>query len=284
MQKRPFFRTITNQSPTILKNLLLTAAFVAATTATLSAQKTAVFTEANAHYKQGIDFYDKGLFALAQQEFAMSLQLLRPVAEPESKLIAGQAELYLAKAAIRTDQPNAETLMLDFVRNYSPDPLATQSLFEVGTYYYDKKDYKKASQYLAKVPMGDLTPNQRVEAAFKKGYSFFVQKQFPQAKAEFIKVKDIQGDYYAPANYYYGMTAFFDKNFEEAIRSFQRIEKTKQYEKAIPYTLTQIYFAQKDFKKVISYGTPYANSGTVNNVKELNQLVGQAYFEQKDYL
>ena len=54
------------------------------TTFSLSAQKTTVFTEANLAYKRGMDFYEKGIYTVAQQEFFVALTQLRPVPEPEA--------------------------------------------------------------------------------------------------------------------------------------------------------------------------------------------------------
>ncbi len=247
------------------------------------AQQTTVFTEANLHYKRGIDFYEKDVLALAQTEFEQVLTLLRPVAEPESKLLRGRAELFYAKAAVRLGQPNAEQLISDYIRNYSPDPLATAAIFEMANYYFNTGNYEKALEFYEMMGDNDVTGDQRTEVTFKKGYSYFLRRQFPAAKQAFLSIKEKEGEYYMPSNYYYGMIAFFENKFDDAIKSFQRVEKSKQYSASVPYYLVQIYFAQKDFNKVIDYGTKLANDPKVRNSREINQLVGQAYFERNDF-
>ena len=59
----------------------------------LFAQQTTVFTEANLAYKRGMDFYEKGIYNVAQGEFYTALNQLRPVPEPEARLLRGKAEL-----------------------------------------------------------------------------------------------------------------------------------------------------------------------------------------------
>ncbi len=251
---------------------------------TLWGQQTTIFTEANLSYKRGLDFYEKGIYALAQQEFNQAITQLRPIPEPESRLLRGRAELYAAKSAVRLGQPNAEQMILDYIRGYSPDPLATQAIFEMGNYYYNSGDYNKAATFFDMLQAGDVPPAQIAEATFKKGYTYFVKKDFARAKQTFAAVKEQEGEYYYPSNYYYAMCAFFEDNFNEAAKSFQRVEKSKQYADYVPYYLTQIYFAQRDYDKVINYGERIAENGRAKNFREVNQLIGQGYFEKQNFV
>ncbi len=264
-------------------SFILSIAFI--TSITLSAQQTTVFTEANLAYKRGMDFYEKGIYTVAQQEFYVALTQLRPVPEPEARLLRGKAELYYAKSAVRAGQPNGEQLMLDYIRNYMPDPLAAQASIEMGDYYFNQGKPDKAFSFYDILEPSDLSPSQRDELYFKKGYTLFIQKKFPQAKASLSKVKDLNDfKYYNEANYYYGMCAFFDNNLEDAARSFQRIQNTKQYSQQVPYNLVQIYAAQKDYDKVLKQGLQALEDPKIKNAKQINQLVGQAYFEKKNYV
>ncbi len=92
-----------------------------------------------------------------------------------------------------------------------------------------------------------------------------------------------RGDWYDAANYYYGCCSFFEGKYDDAAKSFARCESSDKYKANVPYYLTQIYAAQKNYDKVISYGTPRAKDTNVKNRAEINQLVGQAYYEKGDY-
>jgi hypothetical protein len=67
----------------------------------LVAQQTTVFTEANLSYKRGVDFFNQNVYGLAQKEFRIAMDLLRPVNEPEWRPLKTDAELYHAKCAVR---------------------------------------------------------------------------------------------------------------------------------------------------------------------------------------
>lgn len=247
------------------------------------AQQTTVYTDANAAYKQGKDFFDKGLYAAANVEFTKVLQADVPAQEPKFRDLQMKAELYAAKTSVRLEHPDGEKLMLDFIRNHSPEPIASQAILEAANYYYNDKRFEKALEFLELVNTYDLSENQRSEVLFKKGYVYFVNKKFNEAKTALGKTKEIRNEYYDPSNYYYGMTAFFEGNYDEATRSFEKVSTAKRYQPHIPFYLTEIYFAQGDYDKLINYATPLINEPTLKKRKEMHQLIGQAYFEKKQY-
>ena len=183
-QLKPFDRT------TMKPKLILSLVFVVALGTSIFAQPTTVFTEANLAYKRGMDFYDKGIYSLAMQEFYVALTQLRPAPEPEARLLRGLAELHYAKSAVRSGQPNGEQLMLDYIRTYSPDPLAGQAAIEMGDFYFNQNKLEKALDFYNAMQASELPANQRDELYFKQGYCYFVQKKFPQAKGNLSKVKE----------------------------------------------------------------------------------------------
>lgn len=249
----------------------------------LFAQQTAVFTEANAAYKRGKEFFEKGLYAAANVEFTEVLTANLPVQEPKFRDLRIQAELFSAKTAVRLGLPDGEKIMLDFIRTHSPEPIASQAILEAANYYYNDKEFEKALEFLEMVNTYDLSENQRSEVLFKKGYVYFVNKKFDEAKSALSKTKEIRNEYFEPSNYYYGMTAFFEGNYDEAARSFQKVSNSTRYQPHIPFYLTQIYFAQGDYDKVINYATPLINEPKLKKRAEMHQLIGQAYFEKQQY-
>lgn len=250
----------------------------------LPAQQTTVFTEANLAYKRGLDFFNQRLYGLAQKEFHNAIALTRPVSEPEWRALKTDAELYYAKCAVRLEQPEAEKLVFDFLRDNAPSPEASQAALEIGDYYFNAKKYDEALSYYDLAPTDAISGAVRDEIRFKQGYSYFVTKRFPQAKTALAGLKEnTRSDWYFPSNYYYGCCTFFEGKYDEAAKAFQRCEKSDQYSASVPYYITQIYFAKKQYDLVISYGGSKAKDDKLRNRAELNQLVGQAYFEKGDF-
>ena len=265
-----------------LKNLVFPLFFLLATMP-LFAQQSSIYSDANLSYKRGMEFYNQGLFGLAQKEFQEVIDMIRPEHEPDGILLLTSAELYYAKSAVRLDQPDGEKLIIDFARTHDPDPLATEAIIEMGNYYYNSKDYVKAAQLFQSIDAFDLSKEQRSEVKFKLGYSYFVKKKFTEAKIAFGEIRDIQNKYYYPSNYYYGMTAFYEDDYDEAIKSFKKVNRSKKYAPYIPYYITQIHFAKGEYDEVIKYAAEKTENAKLKNLPEINQLVGKAYFEKGDF-
>jgi len=249
----------------------------------LMAQETTIFTDPNANFKKGMEFFNKGLFGAAKAEFSKVNAAIRLENEPEFRDLQMQAELYAAKCAIRLQHPDSEKLMVDFIRTYSPEPIASQAIIEAANYYYNDKQYKKALEFLDLIYVSDLSAEQRSEVLFKKGYVYFVNKKFSDAKEAFRQIKETKNEYFYPSNYYYGMTQFFEGNYGEATKSFEKVSASKKYKSHIPYYITQIYFSEGNYDQLINYAVPKVNDPSVRNRKEMNQLIGQAYFEKRMY-
>ncbi|MEL6140947.1 MAG: tetratricopeptide repeat protein, partial [Bacteroidota bacterium] len=261
------------------------AAFLLATTTQLTAQATTIYTEAWRTFKQAEEHRAQRLYALAQGEYAEVVEMLRPVHEPDGELLRTQAELNYAKLAVQLGKPDGEKLILDFVRRYQPNPIANEALLEMANYYFNENKLEQAVEYYERIPISSLSRAEKAEVNFRLGYANFVQKEFAKAKRYFTTSKDVDGEFYYPTNYYLGMIYFFEGNYDGAIRQFRIVERDATYKNDIPYYLTQIYFAQRRFNELIAYAQPMVEGrGTrLRNKKEIQQLLGQAYFEQGDY-
>ena len=250
----------------------------------VAAQATTVYTEAWRVYKQAEADYADELLAKAQREYAEVIDLLLPLQTPDAEALRLDAELNRAKIAVRLDKIEGEKLILDFVRRYQPAPIANEALLEVANYYFDEGDVKTATEYYQRVPADLLTASQRAELNFRLGYASFVQKDFAGAKRYFQFSKSNPGEYYYPTNYYLGMIYFFEGNYDTAVSQFRIAEKDRQYQPYIPYYLTQIFAAQRRYDELIAYAAPLATGGnSLRNAKEINALLGQAYFEKGRY-
>jgi tetratricopeptide (TPR) repeat protein len=251
---------------------------------TVDAQQTMVYKDVNLAYKKGIDFYQKGLYSAAQVEFKKVIESSRPAHQEKANTMVQSAGMYYALSALKLERPEGEQLVLDFIHQYAPNSIANAAQFEIGKYYYAKKDYEKTIKYLSATKTLSLTNDEIVERSFKLGYAYFVTKRFKEAKEELYKVKEIENSpFYESSNYYYGVLEFFDGEYKSALASFKRVENSPQYQHIIPYYICQLYFAQGQYDELLTYGVNKLENPNIKNRKEINQMIGQAYFERKDY-
>src|SRR5690606_17778896 len=89
--------------------------------------------------------------------------------------------------------------------------------------------------------------------------------------------------YYKDANYYYGYICFKQKDYNQALASFRLVENTPEYGQKVPYYIAQIYYFQGHKEQALSYGENALRSGNIESRKEMNLLLGQIYYERKEF-
>lgn len=250
----------------------------------LYAQKTSIFSEVNAHYKEGLRLFSEGVYVAAKKEFETVINEHRLSFEPEYKTLLRYAEYYTAISALRVKQENADLLVTEFIKKYRPDPIAEKANLEVANYHFDQKNYEEAIVYYKLMDTRGMSKEMLGEVKFKEGYSYFAKKDFKNATTAFNQVKDFKGEYYYPTNYYLGMCHYFNAKYDAAIASFEIAGKSKAYTDLIPYYISHIYFSQGNYDKLISYAKPIIDgSQKVDKAIQIKRMVGHAYFLKKDY-
>src|ERR1043165_9775808 len=82
----------------------------------LNAQRTAIYADPDMLYKQGIELFDKKLYASAQESFTEF------AAKTKSSLLKADATYYAAACGIELFNKDSEWLMRDFIEKYPSSP------------------------------------------------------------------------------------------------------------------------------------------------------------------
>lgn len=242
------------------------------------AQHQQAFTSKERFFQEGLELFDRQLYGAAQVAFAKYVSLQQDDAQ------AANAQYYYAVSGLYLLHNNAENLILDFASAYPAHPKASLAYYELGLFYFNKKNYNKAVEYLEKVPTNKLNAKQAKEAEFKLAYSYFAKKDFKKAKPLFDRSKTGDHNFVYAANYYAGYIAYRDGDYANAKKDLREAEKNEAYKTIVPYMLTEISYKEGDLKEVISYGEGVLkNKPLPQNADEIRALVGDAYFQQGDY-
>ncbi len=132
--------------------------------------------------------------------------------------------------------------------------------------------------------MDNLSNRDIATMKFHQGYAYFTLQDFNNAKPLFDAIRQIPDDQnYYDANYYYGFISLADKDHKEALSSFQVIESQPNYQKIIPYYITEIYYYTGQKDSSLSYGERALQSGSQYYDMQLRELLGHMYFEKGNY-
>ncbi len=150
--------------------------------------------------------------------------------------------------------------------------------------YFSKQEYSEAYRILKKINESSLDDKFLEEYYFKLGYLSLVNYRFDESLEYLEKSLNHNAkNYKEESRYYRGMSNYFLGNFEETVKDFESLRNVQDYQPYLPYYLTQIYFTQGKYEKVIEYGKQHVQFETTENIFEIEKLIGQSYFKLQDY-
>ncbi len=251
------------------------------------AQQTVWFT-LNQHYKSGLELFDKGKFAAANEQFSKVEQLntvpsTQPADNRQVSLLKENAKFYQAVCALKLSNQNAESLFLKFIREYPASANTKSAYFHMGTSYFERKNYEKAIEWFKQIDANSLTSKETDEYRFKLAYSYFTVKNYAAAEPLFARLKDQKNEYSESSIYYYAYLNYLDADYKTALREFERLKNSKTYQASYPYYISALYFLDKRYDDVISYTIPTIETIDAKYKADMYRIVGATYFAKADY-
>ena len=222
----------------------------------LRAQNTLGYTEADVHFRNGVELFEKSNYTAAKQEFRYYLEK-RPALLNTNDYTAVTAEYYTTLCALYADAPEAELAVDRFVRNHPEHPKAALIYSDLGKYYFDREDYSNAITYLTKALDRSSNYYAATETRYKLGLSYYSLKQYNPALKYFAEVqKDPASDYFAPAGYYAGVIQYQNGKYNDAYKSFKSIETHPQYKADAPNWIVSSLYQAERYDDLIAYAEP----------------------------
>ena len=225
------------------------------------------------------DLFLKEQYAAARMEFRAFIDGFNSINDPSYI----KAQYYEAVSALELYNNDAVTLLENFNKNYPESIYKKDIYFRLGKFYYQKKDFDDALAWFNKLSAQDLDEEDRDEFYFKIGYANFQEKHFEEARSAFYEVKDGVSEYATSAMYYYSHIAYQNKNYQAALEGFLKLENDEKFGKIVPYYIAQIYYLQGKYNKVTAYAAQMTNENGVANEKDMNQLIGDAFYRTGKY-
>ncbi|HWY12114.1 MAG TPA: tetratricopeptide repeat protein [Bacteroidia bacterium] len=243
------------------------------------AQKTTAYIDRDLLYKQGLDLFDKKQFVAAQKSFGDYISLTS-----NTRLLKIDAEYYAAASAIELFHKDGEWRMREFITAHPESNKINGAWFYLGKSSFRKKKYEETIQNFDKVDIYKLPKEDLAELYFKRGYSYIETKNPEKAKADLYEIKDADNKYIYPALYYYSHLSYDEKKYETALDGFNKLIGNETFGSVVPYYITQIYFVQGKYDKVVKNGPDLLNdSNQVQKAGEINRMIGESYYNLQDY-
>jgi tetratricopeptide (TPR) repeat protein len=241
-------------------------------------------TDSQKDFKEAEYFFLKG-------EYSLAYPLLKPLLDkyPENTksshaYLNQDIKYYFVVCELKLNQSIAEEAAQRFIDAANNEPRQQLMSFHLAQYYFLRNDYARAVVYYERAGYNNLSNEQIADAKFELAYSYFEVGQYNNAKPLFDEIHQLPSNkYYYDANYYYGFLSYRDRDYNNALSSFQKVESIPKYRGLVPYYISQIYYFQGNKDQALQYGQSKIGQNDVYNRKEMNLLMGQIYFEKKEF-
>ena len=252
----------------MIKNFLVFLFFLFLSFSSFS-QQTAVFTNDLAAFNQALELYNNGQFLAAQSLF----DKIKNSSEDET--VQSDCAYYIANAAVRLNQQNADQLMEEFVEKYPTSLKRNSAYIDVANYYFENGKYAYAQKWYEKVDTGNLSRGEQEKFNFNNGYVYFKAKRYDEAKNYFNKVSTSQ-KYGSQAKYYLGFIAYEGDDYEEANKNFEEVKGEDRYSEDLSYYQADMNFKLGNFEKAIEMGKEQFDKSSPQEKSQLSKIIGES--------
>ena len=273
------------EKTTMIKQKISILLFATAISLSAFAQPTHAITDPEKKFKDAKELFVKEQFALAYPLFAELKGQYPENTASDHAYINDDVNYYYIVCELKLQQPIAEQEARHYISVVSNEPRRQLLSYHLAKYYFGKEDFSNAINYYERAGLENLSNDEIADAKFEKAYCYFNLKQFAEAKPLFDEIHQMPDNkYYIPANYYYGFISYYDHQFNEALKAFKLVETQEEYKGVVPYYIAEIYYFQGKKDEALRYGeSVLGRPGTLFYQKEMNLLIGQLYFEKKNY-
>ena len=227
-------------------------------------------------FNQALELYNNGQYLAAQSLF----EKVKNKSDEES--VQSDCAYYIANAAVRLNQQNADQLMEEFVAKYPTSIKRNSAFLDVANYYFDNGKYSQSQKWYDKVDTGNLSRSEQERFEFNNGYALFKAKRFDEAKNYFNSVSNSQ-KYGSQAKYYLGFIAYEGDDYEEANELFEEVKGEERYSEDLSYYQADMNFKLGKFEKAIDMGKEQYSKSNPQEKSQLSKIIGESYFNMGEY-
>jgi len=248
----------------------------------VSAQEPIALYDKTRLYREALELFDHEKYVASKEKFE---QYIAEEKDPQHALRIN-SEYYSGICALYLLHKDAEYQLEKFVLEHPDSPWKHHVYFELATFSYKNKQYKKALEWFEFVDERNLSAADKVEFLYKRGHSRFETGDMAGARTDFFEAKQFDSEYMQAATYYFSHIAYEQGDYQTALEGFLQLDNDPVFKPLVPYYITQIYYKQKKYDEVISYGPralQHAEANSTKRVPEIARLIGDAYCIKGQY-
>lgn len=194
-----------------------------------------------------------------------------------------EADYMMVCAAYEQGRPNVAELLKNYLEVYPSSRHADEVAFLIGSAHFGEGEYERAIYWFNQSNIDLLSPDQQEAYCFRLAYALLQQGDQEKARGYFARIEQVGKRYKEAASYYVAYIDYARGSYPQALQVFNRLKENPTYKEQSLYYITQIYFIQNKYSKVIDEGkqllAAYPNSA---NNGEVYRMMGNSAYHLGD--
>jgi TolA-binding protein len=241
-------------------------------------QETQYYTEPDVVYRKALDLYNRGLYANSQKLFEEYIK----ISDRDVNHLKTESEFYRAMCAIELDNNDAEYLIVTFINNHPESQKIDLAYFAMGKMQYQQKKYTKSISWLSKIDKNGMTRISNLRCNSSWGIAISLTNDFDNAINGCTRLKMLTTNLRLPQRTT-TRTLPISKEIRHRVKGFEKLKENETFAPIVPFYISQIYYLQGDYSKVVSYSPPLLKDNTTKRTPEIARIIGESYFKLKQY-
>lgn len=226
----------------------------------------------------------QGFYKNAAQSALLFLEQHQESTNTQQHAEADKANYILAVSGLKTDAKNCDAVAVKYINSTANPTYKQRAAYMLGQFYFKNHMLDNAIEYYELAGIANLNNKEVINSKFELAYCYFNKSRFDEAEPLLAAVKELGGKYYDAGNYYYGLLAYNQNNYADALKSFKAIVNNPDYSDVVPYYIAEIYYYTDKKDRALQDAERLINKSEQSFYhKELHLLVAQIYFEREEY-
>ncbi len=253
------------------KTILLV--LLAVVTHVSTAQRTAYHHQPKKLFNQGKEMFLEGNYVGAQDV------LSKFVTESSDRFLTEEAEYMMAVSDYQRGTDNSGDVLKEFLDSHPETIHRHQVLFLIGSYHYDKKDWKLAEFWLDQADLDYLTPSEQEDYSFRTAYTKLQLGKKDDATRLFGLLSQNSRKYRDAGDFYLGYIEYSNGNYDTALRRFERLKEHPEYREEVAFYTAQATFFDGKLEEAIRLSDTFLTTFPRSTHRtEMYRVLGNSHY------
>lgn len=237
------------------------------------AQRTVYHRQPEKLFNQGKEMFLEGNYVGAQD------LLSQFVTESNDRFLTEEAVYMMAVSSFRRGTENSGLALKEFLDAHPETIHRHQVNFLIGSFHYDKKDWKTAKFWFDQADLDYLTPSEQEDYSFRAAYTNLQLGNKDEATRYFGLLSQNSKKYRDAADFYLGYIEYSNGNYNAALNRFQRLKDHPEYREEVAFYTAQATFFDGKLDEAIRLSDSFLNTFPSSTHKtEIYRILGNSYY------